>query len=192
MFLCEKVEKSWNRTPGWISREAVKVLCLVRFWERYSRPGVEFSRINQFLWKWMEFHHISWKWGDFTPFSAPWGGNGARAAPGWKHQRNQCFSYAFQGARAPKSAFRGGFSPKTQFRVLFWWKSPKWVEFRGIPPFSPNFQLLGVPRRPGPQKGMEFTCIIKDFAGSAGDRRKYWFYISTVKSRNFTINHDFT
>ena len=95
MFLREKVEKSWNRTPGWISREAVKVLCLVRFWERYSRPGVEFSRINQFWWKWEEFHHISWKWGDFAPFSAPWGGNGARAAPGWKHQRNLCFSYAF-------------------------------------------------------------------------------------------------
>ena len=49
--LCEKVEKSWNRTPGWISREAVKVLRLVRFWERYSRPGVEFSRNTQFLWK---------------------------------------------------------------------------------------------------------------------------------------------
>ena len=39
MFLCEKVEKSWNRTPGWIPREAVKVLCFISFWERYLRPG---------------------------------------------------------------------------------------------------------------------------------------------------------
>ena len=76
--------------------------------------------------------------------------------------------------------------------MLFWWKSSKWVEFRGIPPFHQIFNFLGVPRGPGPQKGMEFTCIIKEFAGSAGDRRKCWFYICTIKSRNFTMNYEFT
>ena len=95
MFLREKVEKSCNRTPGWVSRRAAKVLCLIRVWGGYLRPGVEFSPISPFWWKWAEFHHISWKWGDFTPFSAPWGGNGAWAAPERKHQRNQCFSMLF-------------------------------------------------------------------------------------------------
>ena len=57
--LCEKVGKSWNRTPGWISREAVKVLYFIRFWERYLRPGAEFSRITQFYgngWNSTTFH----------------------------------------------------------------------------------------------------------------------------------------
>ena len=112
MFLCEKVEKDWNRTPGWISREAVKVLCFIRFWERYLRPGAEFSRITQFSWKWVEFHNISWKWGDFTQVSAPWGENGARAAPGQKHQRNLCFSYAFLGVPGTQKLVSGWISTK--------------------------------------------------------------------------------
>ena len=121
MFWRGKVEKGCNRTPGWVSRKAAKVVCFIRVWGGYLGPGVEFSWITPFCWKFVEFNNIPWKWSDFTLFSAPWGGNGARAAPGWKHQRNPCFSYAFEGSRAPKSAFRGGFSPKTQFRVLFWW-----------------------------------------------------------------------
>ena len=174
--LREKVEKSCNRTPGWVSRRAAKVLCLIRVWGGYLRPGVEFSPISPFWWKWAEFHHISWKFGDFTPFSAPWGGNGAWAAPERKHQRNLCFSYAFLGVLGSKMRFGVDFHPKPPFRVLFWWKSPKWVEFRGISPFSLNSQHFGVPRGPGPPEGMEFTCIIRGFARSAGSRRKCWFY----------------
>ena len=173
-----KSRKSLNRTLGWVSRKAVKVLRLIRFLGGYLRPGVEFSRITPFLWKWAEFHHISWKCGDLAPFSAPWGGNGARAAPGWKHQRNLSFSYAFLGVPGTEKCVSGWIFTKTRFRVLFLWNSPKWVEFRGIPSFSLNFRVSGVPGGPGPQKGMEFTCITKGFARSAGDRDKCWFYVT--------------
>ena len=157
---------------GRVSRKAVKVLCLVRFWERYSHPGVEFSRNTQFWWKWVEFHHISWKWGDFAPFSAPWGGNGARAAPGRKHQRNLCFSYAFLGVPGTQKWVSGWISTKKAVSGAFLVGITK---VGGIPrnsTISPNFQLLGVPRGLGPQKDMEFICIVMDFARSAGDRKK--------------------
>ena len=48
MFLREKVEKSCNRTPGWFSRKAAKVLRLIRVRGGYLRPGVEFSKISPF------------------------------------------------------------------------------------------------------------------------------------------------
>ena len=173
MFSRHKVAKSWNRMPGWISRKAVKALCLVRFWGGYFRPGLDFSKITPFWWKWVEFHHISWKWGAFAPFSAPWGGNGALAAPERKHQRNLCFSYAFLGILGSKSAFRGGFPPKTPFRGWFWWNSPKRRGFRGNTPFWHNFQFFRDPRGSEPRKGLEFTCIIMGFARHAGDRRTH-------------------
>ena len=135
-------------------------MCLVRFWERYSRPGVEFSSTSPFWWKWVEFHPISWKWGDFTPFSAPWGGNGARAAPGWKHQRNLCFPYTFLGIPGTEKCVSGWIFTKNAVSGAFLVKITK---MGGIPrnsTISLNFQLFGVPRGPGPQKGMEFACII--------------------------------
>ena len=130
----------------------------------------------------MEFHNISWKWCDFTQFSAPWGGNGALAAPGREHQRNHCFSYIFLGILGGKGAFRGGPSQKTHILILLW-ISPKWLKFRGIPPFSTYFQLWGVPCGSGPPEGVGIANIIKGFARHAGDRRIHWFH---------TLHHNFT
>ena len=170
--LREKVGKSWNRTLGWVSRKAVKVLRLIRFQGGYLRPGVEFSRITPFLWKWAEFHHISWKCGDLASFSAPWGGNGARAAPGWKHQRNLSFSYAFLGVPGTEKCVSGWIFTENAVSGAFLGKITK---MGGIPRNSTiftKFQIVGGPRGPGPQKGMEFASIIKVLARSAGDRRK--------------------
>ena len=158
-----KVEKSWNRTPGWISREAVKVLCLVRFWERYSRPGVEFSRNTQFWWKWVEFHHISWKWGDFAPFSAPWGGNGARAAPGWKHQRNLSFSYAFLGVPGTEKCVSGWIFTENAVSGAFLVKITK---MGGIPRNSTiytKFSTFGCSPPPGAAEGHGICMYYQGF-----------------------------
>ena len=191
-FSRAKTRKLRSRASGWASGNVGKVLRLISNPSWGVRPWLDFSRITHFLWKWVEFHQISWKFCDFAPFSAPWGGNGAWAAPERKHQRNLCFSYAFLGVPGTEKCVSGWIWAKNAVPSAFWWKSSKWVEFRGIPPFSLNFQLLGVPRGPGPQKGMEFTSIIKGFARSAGDRRKYCFPYSTVNSHNATGNHDFT
>ena len=158
-----KSRKSWIRTPGWISREAVKVLCFIRFWERYLRPGAEFSQITHFLWKWVEFHHISWKWGDFTQFSAPWGGNGARAAPGWKHQRNLSFSCAFLGVPGTEKCVSGWIFTKISVSGAFLVKITK---MGGIPrnyTIFTKFPGFGRSRRPGPPKGHGICMYYKGF-----------------------------
>ena len=134
----------------------------------------------------MKFGHISWKWVDFTPFSAPWDGNCAWAAPERKHKRNQCFSYTFLGVPGTEKCVSGWIFTKNAVSGASLVKSPKLVEFRGIPPFSLNFQLFGVSRGPGPPEGMEFTCIIRGFARSAGSRRKCWFYMF---NKEFTHSH---
>ena len=89
--LCEKVEKSWNRTPGWISREAVKVLCFIRFWERYLRPGAEFSRITPFYgigWNSTTFHENEVILHHFQL-------RGVKMVPGRPRGRNINETYAF-------------------------------------------------------------------------------------------------
>ena len=147
-----KSRKSCNRTPGWVSRKAAKVLCSIRIWGGYLRPGVEFSRVTPFLWKWMEVHHISWKWGEFTPFSAPWGGNGARAAPGWKHQRNLCVSCAFLGIPGTGKCVSGWIFTKNAVSGVFLVKPPKWVESRGIPQFHQICNFWAFPAARGPKR----------------------------------------
>ena len=162
-FLREKVGKSWNRTLGWVSRKAVKVLRLIRFQGGYLRPGVEFSRITPFLWKWAEFHHVSWKWGDLAPFSAPWGGNGARAAPGWKHQRNLSFSYAFLGVPGTEKCVSGWIFTENAVSGAFLVKITK---MGGIPRNSTiftKFPGFGRSRRPGPPKGHGICMYYKGF-----------------------------
>ena len=159
MFSREKVEKSWNRTPGWVSRKAAKVLRLIRFWGGYLRPGLDFSKITPFLWKWEEFHHISWKRGEFPPFSAPWGENGAWAAPERKHQRNLRFSYAFLGVLGSKSAFRRGFSQKCSFGCDFGeihqngWNSAEFHHFHQI------FNFWAFPAARAPQKAWNLQVL---------------------------------
>ena len=172
MFLREKVEKSCNRTPGWVSRRAAKVLCLIRVWGGYLRPGVEFSPISPFWWKWAEFHHISWKWGDFTPFSAPWGGNGAWAAPERKHQRNLCFSYAFLGVLGSKNAFRGGFPPKTTVSGAFLVEITK---MGGIPrnfTIFTKFPTFWCSPRPGPPRRHGIYMYYKGFCKVRREQEK--------------------
>ena len=119
MFLCEKVGKSWNRTPGWISREAVKVLCFIRFWERYLRPGVECSWIIHFYgngWNFTTFHEneviytisssVGWKW-------CP-GGPGAETST-----KPMLFLCLFRGSGHPKVGFGVDFHQKSSFGCFF-------------------------------------------------------------------------
>ena len=47
-FSREKTRKSWNRAPGLTSREAAKVLCLIRVWGGYFRRGLDFSESTPF------------------------------------------------------------------------------------------------------------------------------------------------
>ena len=75
---------------------------------------------------------------------------------------------------------------------VIWVEFTKQQKFRGIPPFSLKFLLLGAFRGSGPQKGLEITYIITDFARHAGDRRKQRFYMFYCILPDVTENHDFT
>ena len=136
----------------------------------------------QILWKWVEFDNIAWKWWLYSISSSvgwKWcpGGPGAETST-----KPMLFLCLFSGSDHPKVGFVVDFHQKAGSGVFL----VQITKMGGIPrnsTISRIIKLLGVPRGPGPQKGMGFVCIIKVLAMSAGGRRKCRFYM---------FYHDFT